>query len=169
MADEGRSRIQVKRGIPRLLLCRGPPRSDATVDLSFSPTSCYEVIGPSRVRRESRVVGLLEKVDTCFWWGLYDRQPLRSWTNRRLALLGDAAHAMLPHSDKAPIRRSKMAWRWRSSSKGKPQAKQSTPCGVTNLIIPAGAFGGYLRQAKIFDRGRTPVHGAGRGLPVTLA
>jgi salicylate hydroxylase len=43
------------------------------------------------------VTELLEKVETCFWWGLYDRRPLASWTRGRLALLGDAAHAMLPH------------------------------------------------------------------------
>jgi salicylate hydroxylase len=43
------------------------------------------------------VVRALEAVETCFWWGLYDRAPLKSWTNGRLALLGDAAHAMLPH------------------------------------------------------------------------
>jgi salicylate hydroxylase len=36
-------------------------------------------------------------VESCFWWGLYDRKPLQSWTNGRLALLGDAAHAMLQH------------------------------------------------------------------------
>jgi salicylate hydroxylase len=46
---------------------------------------------------DPRVVELLEKVETCFWWGLYDRSPLASWTNGRLVLLGDAAHAMLPH------------------------------------------------------------------------
>jgi salicylate hydroxylase len=46
---------------------------------------------------DARVTGILEKVETCFWWGLYDRKPLTSWTNGRLALLGDAAHAMLPH------------------------------------------------------------------------
>jgi 2-polyprenyl-6-methoxyphenol hydroxylase-like FAD-dependent oxidoreductase len=43
------------------------------------------------------VTRLLEQVDTTFWWGLYDREPLAGWTNRRLALLGDAAHPMLPH------------------------------------------------------------------------
>jgi salicylate hydroxylase len=43
------------------------------------------------------VVSLLAKVESCFWWGLYDRKPLASWTNGRLTLLGDAAHAMLPH------------------------------------------------------------------------
>jgi hypothetical protein len=32
-----------------------------------------------------------------FRWGLYDRDSLPRWTNGRLALLGDAAHAMLPH------------------------------------------------------------------------
>jgi salicylate hydroxylase len=46
---------------------------------------------------DPNVTALLEKVETCFWWGLYDRRPLASWTNGRLALLGDAAHAMLPH------------------------------------------------------------------------
>jgi salicylate hydroxylase len=43
------------------------------------------------------VTSLLGQVDATFWWGLYDREPLAEWTNGRLALLGDAAHPMLPH------------------------------------------------------------------------
>ncbi len=46
---------------------------------------------------DPRVTDLLGKVETCFWWGLYDRKPLGKWVNGRLALLGDAAHPMLPH------------------------------------------------------------------------
>lgn len=46
---------------------------------------------------DPRVEELLEQVDECFWWGLYDREPLSTWTTGRLALLGDAAHPMLPH------------------------------------------------------------------------
>jgi len=30
-------------------------------------------------------------------WALYDREPLRTWSTGRATLLGDAAHAMLPH------------------------------------------------------------------------
>jgi salicylate hydroxylase len=43
------------------------------------------------------VEAILRNVQTCFWWGLYDREPLQRWTNGRLTLLGDAAHPMLPH------------------------------------------------------------------------
>jgi salicylate hydroxylase len=43
------------------------------------------------------VEAIIAQIDTTFWWGLYDREPLPRWTNGRLTLLGDAAHPMLPH------------------------------------------------------------------------
>ena len=56
----------------------------------------------SHARRGVRRLGpaieaLLASVETTFWWGLYDREPLPRWTDGRLTLLGDAAHPMLPH------------------------------------------------------------------------
>jgi salicylate hydroxylase len=72
------------------------PTEDETVE-SWSAIGDRDELASSFEGWDPRVVGLLEKVDTCFWWGLYDRWPLGSWTNGRLALLGDAAHAMLPH------------------------------------------------------------------------
>ncbi len=41
---------------------------------------------------------IVARVEKTFRWGLYDREPLPRWTNGRLALLGDAAHPMLPHA-----------------------------------------------------------------------
>lgn len=57
---------------------------------------------PDQLRREfagwdPMVQRLLERVDHTFRSALYDREPLKTWTNGRLTLLGDAAHPMLPH------------------------------------------------------------------------
>ncbi len=57
---------------------------------------------PDALRREfanwdSRIGSLLQQVQTTFRSALYDREPLSTWTRGRLTLLGDAAHAMLPH------------------------------------------------------------------------
>src|ERR1700754_2881662 len=40
---------------------------------------------------------ILSEVETTFRSGIYDREPLRRWSRGRLTLLGDAAHASLPH------------------------------------------------------------------------
>lgn len=39
---------------------------------------------------------IIRAVDFTNRWGLYDRDPLECWSVGRVALLGDAAHAMLP-------------------------------------------------------------------------
>jgi salicylate hydroxylase len=72
------------------------PTQDQTVE-SWSARGDRDELAASFAGWDPRVTTLLEKVESCFWWGLYDRKPLRTWTNGRLALLGDAAHAMLPH------------------------------------------------------------------------
>ena len=72
------------------------PTQDQTVE-SWSAVGDRDELAASFEGWDPRVTTFLEQVESCFWWGLYDRRPLPSWTNGRLTLLGDAAHAMLPH------------------------------------------------------------------------
>lgn len=39
---------------------------------------------------------LLNATEDCFLWALFDRQPLEHWSDRKVTLLGDACHPMLP-------------------------------------------------------------------------
>jgi salicylate hydroxylase len=72
------------------------PTSTQTAE-SWSAIGDRDELAASFEGWDQPVVELLDKIETCFWWGLYDRRPLASWTKGRLLLLGDAAHAMLPH------------------------------------------------------------------------
>lgn len=72
------------------------PTTHETIE-SWSAIGDRDELAASFAGWDPRVTGLLDRVETCFWWGLYDRKPLGKWVNGRLALLGDAAHAMLPH------------------------------------------------------------------------
>ncbi|MDE1186866.1 MAG: FAD-dependent monooxygenase [Pantoea sp.] len=39
---------------------------------------------------------LFHATERCYKWALFDREPLPTWVGERIALLGDAAHPMLP-------------------------------------------------------------------------
>ena len=85
----------VRRG--RLLNYVGfVPTKNETIE-SWSAAGDVDELAASFDGWDFQIVRLLETVETCYWWGLYNRRPLASWTSGRLVLLGDAAHAMLPH------------------------------------------------------------------------
>ncbi|KAA1475202.1 FAD/NAD(P)-binding domain-containing protein [Dentipellis sp. KUC8613] len=46
---------------------------------------------------EPEVVEMLQRIKSPTKWGLHALKPLSTWVSRKVALVGDAAHAMLPH------------------------------------------------------------------------
>ena len=71
--------------------------ADEEMQESWSAPGDPEVLRREFAGWDPRIADLLRHVQTTFRWALYDREPLPTWTNGRLALLGDAAHPMLPH------------------------------------------------------------------------
>lgn len=55
----------------------------------------------------SEIIG---KADNLFRWALFDRPPLKTWTDGRAALLGDAAHPMLPFMAQGAAMAVEDAW-----------------------------------------------------------
>ena len=71
--------------------------SDAHLRESWSARGSVDALRADFAGWDRRVEQLLEQVEETFWWGLYDREPLARWSTDRVTLIGDAAHAMLPH------------------------------------------------------------------------
>jgi salicylate hydroxylase len=116
------------------------PTDNQTVE-SWSAVGDRHELAASFAGWDPQVTTLLGKVESCFWWGLYDRSPLERWTNGRLALLGDAAHAMLPHLGQG--------------------ANQAIEDGVALAVLLQGqtpaAVPDILRDYERFRRARTDV------------
>lgn len=71
--------------------------ADEGVRESWSAPGDPEVLRREFEGWDPRIGTVLRQVDKTFRWALYDREPLPTWSTGRLALLGDAAHPMLPH------------------------------------------------------------------------
>ncbi len=72
-------------------------RSDLPTRESWSAPGDPAALAREFAGWDPLVEAIIAEVKECFWWGLYDREPLPRWTSGRLTLLGDAAHPMLPH------------------------------------------------------------------------
>ena len=53
---------------------------------------------------------LIEATEQPFVTALYDRQPVARWVDGRVALMGDAAHAMLPYHAQGAVQSIEDAW-----------------------------------------------------------
>ena len=71
--------------------------ADEAMKESWTAAGEPEVLRSEFEGWDPRIGSLLQEVDKTFRWALYDREPLPTWTQGRLTLLGDAAHPMLPH------------------------------------------------------------------------
>lgn len=59
---------------------------------------------------DPRVTSLIAACEQAYLWGLFDHPPLSKWTKGRLALLGDAAHPMLPFMAQGAAMAIEDAW-----------------------------------------------------------
>src|SRR4051794_6308003 len=71
--------------------------SDKQMKESWTAPGDPDVLRRAFAGWDPRIHQLLNEVQQTFRWALYDREPLPIWTSKRLTLLGDAAHPMLPH------------------------------------------------------------------------
>ena len=56
------------------------------------------------------VTRLIKEADSLYRWALFDRAPLETWTTGRVAILGDAAHPMLPFMAQGAAMAIEDAW-----------------------------------------------------------
>lgn len=59
---------------------------------------------------EPRARAMLEAIDSAFITGMYYRDPVAGWTDRRISLLGDAAHPMVPFLAQGACQSIEDAW-----------------------------------------------------------
>ncbi len=81
-----------------LLNCVGVVPTDEEMKESWSAPGDPRALAREFTGFDPMVGTLIARIASTFRWGLYDREPLPTWTRGRLTLLGDAAHPMLPHT-----------------------------------------------------------------------
>jgi salicylate hydroxylase len=71
--------------------------TDTDSEESWSAPGELKALAAEYVGWDKPVQDTINALDETFRWGIYDRAPLPYWSKGRIALMGDAAHPMVPH------------------------------------------------------------------------
>ena len=77
---------------------------------SWTDSGDIEELHRSFQHAEPTVRALFDKIESSFITGMYYRDPLERWTDGRITLLGDAAHAMVPFLAQGACQSIEDAW-----------------------------------------------------------
>ena len=97
--------------------------TDAWVDEGWSIPGNPDDMRASLPNAEPRLATLLSRVTHCSKWGLFTRPLTDHWGRGRIALIGDAAHAMLPNAGQGASQSFEDAYviaRWLAAEPGDP-------------------------------------------------
>jgi salicylate hydroxylase len=97
--------------------------TDAWVDEGWSIAGNPEDMRASFPNAEPLLAKLLSRVTQCSKWGLFTRPLTDNWGRGRIALIGDAAHAMLPNAGQGASQSFEDAYviaRWLAAEPGDP-------------------------------------------------
>jgi len=70
--------------------------TDSWVEESWNVPSNREELAAGFPNWHPKLQKLFSRAESVFKWGLFDRDPMESWSSNRITLVGDAAHPMLP-------------------------------------------------------------------------
>ena len=84
-------------------------REDWTEE-SWSTQGSYEEAMRDFSGWHPTITRLIKEAETLYRWALFDRPPLETWIDGRVALLGDAAHPMLPFMAQGAAMAIEDAW-----------------------------------------------------------
>jgi salicylate hydroxylase len=71
--------------------------TDTDSEESWSAPGDLKALAAEYAGWDKPVQDTINSLDETFRWGIYDRALLPYWSTRRITLMGDAAHPMVPH------------------------------------------------------------------------
>lgn len=77
---------------------------------SWTESGDIEELRASFSDLEPRAQAMMDQIDTAFLTGMFYRDPIDRWTDRRVTLMGDAAHPMVPFLAQGACQGMEDAW-----------------------------------------------------------